>query len=228
MLKKLPFIFALAGATLSATSAQALSIVFRPGDAGADPVGDTTIIEYFDTPVVPNGTSYNGGVGIYSGTTSDAAQPAFWSSGQYLGVQNDQDPLGNFVSFSITVPKTQVLSFVLGSLDTYNQVILKFLKSPDVVLDGSAIIGRPSNYLDGITGDQKIALTNGRVFYHTDGLVPLDAIVGAEFRSFGADAFEIDNISIATPEPATWGMMIFAAGMAGTALRRRRNRTAIA
>ncbi|KAB7648044.1 PEP-CTERM sorting domain-containing protein [Polymorphobacter fuscus] len=119
----------------------------------------------------------------------------------------------------------QVLSFVIGSLDTYNQVILHFASGGSMQLDGYQIVGQGPNFLDGISGDQLIAATNGRVFFDTQGL---DTITGFELRSLGANAFEIDNISIAAPEPATWGMMILAAGMAGVALRRRRTRPAMA
>ncbi|NJC08766.1 hypothetical protein GGQ62_001764 [Polymorphobacter fuscus] len=186
----------------------------------------TTLFEDFESYAV--GASYGGGAQVFAppSTPGFAAVPAFGSSDNYLGVQNNLNPAGNVVSSAtIGIPGMQVLSFVIGSLDTYNQVILHFASGGSMQLDGYQIVGQGPNFLDGISGDQLIAATNGRVFFDTQGL---DTITGFELRSLGANAFEIDNISIAAPEPATWGMMILAAGMAGVALRRRRTRPAMA
>lgn len=213
MLKKLPFIIAFASVALGASSAQALSITYNAG-AAATNLGGTSIFENFDA--LTPGTPYGGGNAIFANSVSGfAARPAFGSTGNFLAVQAN-----NTSSVTIAVPKVQVLSFVIGSLDTYNRVVLKFLTGPDVILDGAGIIaGAIAN------GNQVLPQTNGRVFYDTQGL---NSIVGFQLTSFGRNAFEIDNVSIAVPEPATWGMMILTAGIAGTALRRRRNRSAMA
>ena len=39
----------------------------------------------------------------------------------------------------------------------------------------------------------------------------------------GQNAFELDTVSGAVPEPATWGLLIIGMGMTGAAMRRRRN-----
>lgn len=221
MLKKLPFIIAFASVALGATSAQALSISYSAGAAASNLQG-TTIFQDFNS--LTPGQPFGSGLAVHGPTTDGlGAVPAFGSSGNYLAVR-----ASNTSSVTLSVPFVQVLSFVIGSLDDFNQVTLKFASgAPNLVLKGSAIINQPVNYLDGVAvnGNQFIALTNGRVFYDTQGL---DSIVGFELTSIGKNAFEIDNVSIAVPEPATWGMMILAAGMAGTALRRRRNRAAMA
>lgn len=220
MLKKVSLTVAFAGAMLGATAANAslsLSIDFVPGAAmQVDNYRGGQLVEDFEdeTP----GAAYGGGLAIFANSVpGQAARPAFHSTGNFLAVQAN-----NTSSVTITVPQTQMLSFIIGSLDTYNQLILYFLNSDPITLDGSQII---APFLTQANGNQVSPNTNGRVFYDTLGT---DSIVGFELTSFGSNAFEIDNVVVAAPEPATWGMMILAAGMAGAALRRRRNHNAMA
>lgn len=216
MLKNLSLTLALAGAALiSAAPAQALSVQFNGGSSSLQ---GTTIFEDFNS--APLG-AYGGGNGVFAGSVGGiAARPAFDSTGNFLAVQNGQTS-----SVTLGIPNVQVLSFVIGSLDGFNEVVLNFLTGPSRTLTGLEVItGNPlDSGLPG-NGNQFSTATNGRVFYDTQGL---DSIVSFSLISRGT-AFEIDNISTAVPEPATWGMMILAAGMAGTALRRRRNRGAMA
>jgi PEP-CTERM motif len=226
MLKQMSIIMVFAGTALASAPANALtidqlSIDFIPGDQ-LQSLRGTVIVEDFEDEIP--GQPYGGGLAIFADTVAgQAARPAFGlSTGNFLAVQANQSsaisttPADPAFSVSILIPKTQVLSFVIGSLDSYNQVILRFLSGAVLTLDGNEIVtpfGTPAN------GNQTSAATNGRVFYDTLGL---DSIIGATFTSNGLNAFEIDNISVAAPEPATWGMMFLAAGMAGAALRRRR------
>lgn len=213
MLKKLPIMIAFASAALAGAapaSALTLSIDFIPGDQTQSLRG-LAIVEDFEDE--EPGTSYGGGFAIFADTIpNQAARPAFGlSTGNFLAVQADQTS-----SITINVPLTQALSFVIGSLDSYNRVVLNFLSGAQLILNGAEIVspfGSPAN------GNQTEASTNGRVFYDTLGT---DSITSFTLSSIGINAFEIDDIAVAAPEPATWGMMILAAGMAGTALRRRR------
>ena len=219
MMKKLSLTAAFIGAALSATSAQALSVWFN-GGAAATNLGTTTIFEDFEDETA--GTPTEGAIEIFNSSISGiTARPAFGSTGNYLGVQAN-----NTSSLSFTLPGVQVLSFVIGSLDWYNEVVLNFKSGGSRTLTGLEIItgnladsGLPAN------GNQTSAATNGRVFYDMGGS---DWITGVSLRSIGSNAFEVDNFSTAVPEPATWGMMILAAGMAGAALRRRRTQDAMA
>jgi PEP-CTERM motif len=213
MLKRMPIILAIAGATLAgAAPANALSLVidFIPGDQPQSLRGLAIVEDFEDeTPGAP----YGGGLAIFANSVAgQAARPAFGlSTGNFLAVQ-----AGQTSSITITVPQTQALSFVIGSLDSYNRVVLNFLSGASVLLDGAAIVspfGSPAN------GNQTAAATNGRVFYDTLGT---DSITSFTLSSIGLNAFEIDDIAVAAPEPATWGMMLLATGMAGAVLRRRR------
>jgi hypothetical protein len=206
MLKKLPIIIALAGAALGASSAQAALSINFVGGAAASNLGGTAIVESFNGFNV--GDSFGGGLQIQGPPSNGTgAVPAFGSSGNYLSVQN-----GQASSYTILVPLARTVSFVIGSLDTFNRVILERLNGPDIILNGSQITNGTQD-----DGNQVMPTTNGRLFY-TDNS---DYFTGVRFASFGT-AFEIDNISVAAPEPATWGMMLLAVGMAGAALRRRR------
>ena len=74
-------------------------------------------------------------------------------------------------------------------------------------------------------------------FEGTDGTVfdelRLQSISGKKFNNYGYDQLILDNITLsavtsAVPEPATWAMMITGFGLAGSAIRRRRQQVAMA
>ena len=118
-------------------------------------------------------------------------------------------------SATITFDKLmKSISFDWGSIDTYNTLTI-------TLADGfqHVIIGNPGG------GDQSSALTNGRYYAVWDGS---NAIKSVTFAS-SANSFEVDALSgSAVPEPATWAMMITGFGLAGAAIRRRRNILAVA
>ena len=106
------------------------------------------------------------------------------------------------------------ISFDWGSIDTYNTLTI-------TLADGTThnIPGNPGG------GDQHSALNNGRYFAVWDGT---NAIKSVTFAS-SSNSFEVDALSgSAVPEPATWAMMITGFGLAGAAIRRRRNILAVA
>ncbi len=220
MLNKMPLAIAVAGlALLGAAPANALAVTWKPGALATNLMG-TALIETFEDETV--GDAYEGGLAIFdSSVPGIAARPAFGSTGNYLAVQGN-----NTSSITIAVPQAQVLSFVIGSLDFYNEVVINFASGASRVLTGLEIItGNAGDSGASGTGDQSSPSTNGRVFYDTQGL---DSIIGFSLTSIGSNAFEVDNISVAAPEPATWGMMLLTAGIAGASLRRRRNRASFA
>lgn len=133
---------------------------------------------------------------------------------KYLAVQS-----GGLFTVNFNAP-VAVFSFVFGTLDTYNTLRLFFNDGTSQLRTGAEIIGvantapNPSTYN-----------FTGRVTYDTAGQ---STITGAQFGSTGFDAFEIDGLAAAVPEPATWGMMIVGFGLAGAALRTRRRKVTFA
>lgn len=67
--------------------------------------------------------------------------------------------------------------------------------------------------------------------YNKNGLL-ISAANGPAIKSLtfsaGSNSFEVDNIAVAVPEPATWGMMILGFGLMGAAMRRRSTKISFA
>ena len=199
-----------------ATPAHALSIAFDssgvvPAYAGA------TLLEGFDeTPVPSNGLKFKefketpgvqgtskGSVRVYANSVLNHALKPTNAVGQFLSIGAFDEG-----KYTLSLVNIQVLSFLVGSLDTYNSVTLRNT-------DGSVFKKFDGSSLAGLTGTGQ----SGRVTYDFQG-TKLGSIVFASSQA----AFEIDQIYSAAPEPATWGMMILGFGMAGGALRRPRGR----
>ena len=116
-------------------------------------------------------------------------------------------------SYTVQFAATNLFAFVLGSLDTYNTLTLRYEDGSSQAYAGGQII----NDLSFPSGDQISGETNGVVSYRvTSG----PRLTGATFTS-SANSFEFDNLAAAVPEPATWAMMIGGFGMIGAASRRR-------
>lgn len=188
-----------------AGSAQAATTIGFTGGGSTLPV-NTFVFQGFDTfaPGAMIGTNAY----ALNTNTGSSVRPAFGSTGNYAAVLDG----GNY---SINFGPTNLFSFVIGSLDTFNQLVLRYSDGTAVTYTGGAIVNDPS--LDN-PGNRTIAETNGVVTYTvTSG----PSITGATFLSAGGNAFEFDNLSAAVPEPAAWGMMILGFGLIGGALRRR-------
>jgi hypothetical protein len=193
--------------------ASAATMVSFNGGSGALPA-NATIVEDFEsfapgTPgaaIGPNSYVYNDSVG------SQSARPAFGSTGNFATVLTGG-------SYSIDFGPTTAFSFVLGSLDTYNTLTLKYENGTSQAYIGGQII----NDLSFPSGNQISGETNGVVTY---SVATGPRIVGAVFQS-SQNSFEVDNLAVgAVPEPAAWAMMIGGFGLIG-AVSRRRNRQAI-
>ena len=210
------FVALLAGATAVAVaaSASAATTVSFNGGSGALPA-NATIVEDFEsfapgTPgaaIGPNAFVYNDSV------SGQSARPAFGSTGNFATVLSGG-------SYSIDFGPTKAFSFVLGSLDTYNTLTLKYENGTSQSYIGGQII----NDLTFPSGNQISGETNGVVTYSA---ASGPRIVGAVFQS-SQNSFEVDNLATgAVPEPATWAMMIGGFGLVG-AVSRRRSRQAVA
>ena len=196
-------------AAMSAVPAFAVTTVSFAGGSGALPANVTTIQDFEalagGTPgaaIGPNAFVYDNSVGGAS------ARPAFGSSGNFATVLTNG-------SYTISFGATDVFAFVLGSLDTYNGLTLKYEDGSSQLYAGGQII----NDLSFPSGNQISGETNGVVAYRvTSG----PRLTGAVFTS-SANSFEFDNLSVAAvPEPATWALMIGGFGMVGGAMRRRK------
>lgn len=133
--------------------------------------------------------------------------------GNYLAVEN-----GSYtVSFSAPL---QFFSFIFGSLDSYNTLTLNFAGGGSLLLTGAQILTGSTSTPVGPFN----STVNGRVNYDAQGGA---GITSAVFGS-AQQAFEIDSLAGAVPEPAMWGMMILGFGAVGYSLRLRRRRTGLA
>jgi hypothetical protein len=170
------------------------AVGFEGGAVGSHPAGATgdAVIEQGSVP-------------------NDHLAPIPGSTNKYLAISAGG-------AYTISFAPAQVFSFVLGSIDSYNQVRLSFSDGSFQDLIGQGIIGAT-----GLTGAPNYGLS-GRVTYDMGGGA---SIVGAVFTS-GQAAFEIDDLVTAAPEPATWGMMILGFGLAGAQLRSRRRSAKLA
>lgn len=196
------------GALAVAFPAQAAVVIdYTPGLSPPPP--GLTVIEDFEgfAPLASIGTNANAYNASISGT---AAKPAFNSTGNFGAVLAGGE-------YTKTFAATSIFSFVLGSLDSYNELTLFFADGTFAIYSGSAINAGPV-----ADGNQAGSGTNGRVTYTVDGLSPL--ITGAKFRSIGSNAFEFDNLAVAAvPEPSTWLMMLMGFAAVGFSMRRKQN-----
>ena len=231
----------IAGATVAAAAAavpaQAAPVIFfTPGVYNFSAVPYTTsnsVFESFEAPAqtVGNAPVFNanesgtGTLRVQSGnipnTTADP-DPANVGGTQYLAIGANNGTTSTF-TYAFTTP-VQFLSFILGSLDTYNSLTLNFVGGGSQTYLGGQIIGAATpGAIPGVNGNGN-STVGGRVSYDAQGGA---SIASATFGSTFA-AFEIDALASAVPEPGSWALMIFGVGMAGASLRTRRRKVTFA
>ncbi|HEX3367289.1 PEPxxWA-CTERM sorting domain-containing protein [Phenylobacterium sp.] len=108
--------------------------------------------------------------------------------------------------------------FYMGSPDDFNGMSFTFVDTSNqaVTLNGQAIWGgNPQG-----NGDQSEGFT---VSYHFD-----TAVKSITFTSGNQNAFEFDKLAGGVPEPASWALMMLGFGGAGSILRSKRRRQAVA
>ncbi|MDO9430478.1 MAG: PEPxxWA-CTERM sorting domain-containing protein, partial [Phenylobacterium sp.] len=207
--------FAVAGAANAAITTSILG----DGSYGSYVGAGQTMVQDFDAALAPGyifGTTNPFFIGTGSANGLYAEPPG--TPGNYIAVQsaNGTDgsatltSLGGFTNFSL----------FMGSPDTYNSITFTFFNAPSVTLSGTQISN--GGTLFPTTGDQSLAY---RVNFYFGG----DVAKSVTLQSIGQNAYESDGWAVsAVPEPATWAMMITGFGLAGAAIRRRRNILAVA
>lgn len=193
-----------------AVPASAATIVSFDAGSGSLPAGFTTFQDFeSEAPGASIGTN----AFVFADSVDGvAARPAFGSTGNFGAVQGGG-------SYTVNFGPASAVSFVLGSLDTYNTLTLLYEDGTSQDYVGGQII----NDLSFPSGNQISGETNGVVTYNvTSG----PKLVGLTFTS-SSNSFEFDNLAVpaAVPEPAVWGMMIAGFGLVGMASRRRNRMT---
>lgn len=195
-------------AVVLALPASATTMVSFHGGSGALPA-NASIVEDFESfaPGTPGGAIGPSAFVYNDSVSGQSARPAFGSTGNFASVLTGGAYIADF-------GPTKAFSFVLGSLDTYNTLTLKYENGTSQAYIGGQII----NDLSFPSGNQISGETNGVVTF-TAATGP--RIVGAVFQS-SQNSFEFDNLATgAVPEPATWALMIGGFGLIGAASRRR-------
>jgi hypothetical protein len=146
-----------------------------------------------------------GGVVENSTLSGQYAQPAFDST-PYFAIQ------ANTTEDILYSSARNSFSLLVGSVDTYNTF--------EFLLNGASI--------GTLTGDNIVAPASGnqaQSYYVTFSGQLFDEVI---LGTGSTNALEIDNISAAVPEPATWAMMILGFfGVGFMAFRRKQNEPAL-
>ena len=202
----------LAAASLAATTmlvagpaSSAVLFSFDPGDPSPS-AGYAVIDDFDDASGITGGLNYEiktppaDGNGAPPANSNPSGTP-------YLSVKG-----GGFatIDFDYAVQRFQ---FDWGSIDTYNT--LTIYKQGG----GSLVVVPGGNFPNLANGNQASPGTNG--------LFSVFGSAGERFTGIRLDSstnsFEIDNLAVAVPEPATWAMMILGFGGVGSLIRRRKH-----
>ncbi len=180
-------------------SAGAMTITSSTNGPDTGPAGNQHVIDDFNSAAGLSGT-----YSLVSGSVSGQYAAPFQDATQYLAVR-----AGQTASLAIS-PAVKSLSFYWGSIDTYNTVTF-FSGSTQVgSFNGSQIPAAPAD------GSQGNPVNNRRVNFSFDG-----AEVSSVQFSSSQNAFELDTVAAAVPEPATWVMLLAGFGLVGMTARRR-------
>jgi hypothetical protein len=213
-MKKLLTASALAIGFMAGAAQAAPVITFTGGGSG--PAAGTSVFQGFD---VAAGTTIGTNTKVYSASMPLPSAP---SASRPTGATGNYAATGANGSYTISFAASKIFSFVIGSLDSYNEVVLRYTDGSlagDYL--GAQIIGATTQSgAAGFTfGSTTSATNNGLVTFTETGPLSLGSV---QFLSGSTDSFEYDTLSASgVPEPAAWGMMILGFGMVGGAMRRR-------
>ncbi|HEY0649235.1 PEPxxWA-CTERM sorting domain-containing protein [Phenylobacterium sp.] len=206
-MKKLLAAASLAASTMlvAGPASSAVLFSFDPGDPSPS-AGFVVIDDFDDASGISGGVNYEIKTPPADGNGAPPAN-SVPSGTSYLSVKG-----GGFatIDFAAAVGRFQ---FDWGSIDTYNT--LTIYKQGG----GSLVVVPGGNFPNLANGNQALPGTNGLFTVFGDA--------GERFTGIRLDSsqnsFEIDNLAVAVPEPATWGMMILGFAGMGAVIRRRRH-----
>lgn len=207
------FVVALALAALPLSANAAITLGITPGNAVY--AGPTTTYDFDSAAKTP---TVLGGAVVSGSLSGQYAQP-LGSTGKYLTI-SPADGSPATLDFSPFAAAVSSISFIWGSVDTYNSV--QVLSAANTVL--ATFTG--SNVSTLANGDQTAPLTNPFVKLSFTGA---DQSLARKLRFISTgNAFEVDNfvLTAAIPEASTWGLMVAGFGIVGAAARRRRRSVA--
>lgn len=189
----------LAAALVAAAPLSAMTIVASSNgpDAGA-PAGQH-VIDNFDTAA-----GLSGNYALVTGSSSGQYAAPFEDETQYLTVFGGQS-----ASLAIS-PAAKGLSFYWGSIDAYNTV--SFYSGATLVASftGDQVPAAPAD------GSQGNPVNNRRVTFDFQGA----SVDRVQFAS-SQNSFELDTVTAAVPEPASWALLVVGFGLVGVSARRR-------
>lgn len=196
--------------TILAAAPASAAVVFTFTDGPAhSPTAGFTVVDTFDTTAGLVGSNFQTKVppADSSGAPPANSSPAGTS---YLSVLG-----GGSATYAFAGPVTG-FQFDWGSLDSYNTLTFVSTAGLTTVIPGTTFTN-PAN------GDQHAAGTNG--------LFTVAGNAGETFSSVtfasSQNSFEVDNLAVSVPEPASWALMIVGFGLAGGMVRaKRRNQGA--
>jgi len=202
---------AFATVAIAGSANAAVSVSYTSDDLNL-PAGQTMVWDFDGLEAAGYSVSTTGTVSYYNGADglqSGVAAPPPGDLTTYASV------LGGG-SLTLSTPAIKLLSVYMGSPDAYNSIRFNFSDNTSELLNGTQLAG------GAFGGNQSV----GRRMTYTFGDKTVTSVVFASAQN----SFEFDNIATisAVPEPATWAMMIMGFGLAGSAVRNSRRKTAAA
>jgi hypothetical protein len=210
------FAAAVAVATTVAAAGAASAATFSFTGGASSPEAGFVVIDDFQT--APSNLTTTGPVQILTATSTLGADP--FNAPVELG--NSFLSVEQGGSATLTLGDHSNFEFDWGSVDTYNTLVIYSVIGG--VTHSYTIIPPHGTLLPPANGIQNIAATNG-----------LFKVTGAKGEVFtkmvltsSQNSFEIDNVAVSVPEPASWALMIMGFGATGALLRSKRRQAVAA
>src|ERR1700722_18291327 len=189
------FIAMLGAVSAFALAGHASAAVMYTFDGGApSPSAGYVVVDNFNTSLSNAFVTATGSGVIHApGSDGTGAQPAnsIPCCTPYLTVTG-----GGSETLTFAHP-VEAVQFDWGSVDSYNTLTIDYTPASTIGVGGS-VVAPPAN------GDQSAAATNVRFTVFGTGGSTITSIT----LTSTSNSFEIDNLSVAVPEPASWALML--------------------
>jgi hypothetical protein len=199
-----------ASALLAAVPASAAVVFTFTAGPAHSPTSGFTVIDTFDTTAGLTGSNFQIKVPPADGSGAPPANSSPAGTA-YLSVLG-----GGSATFTFGAG-VRAFQFDWGSVDSYNTLTINSSGGSPIVIPGLS-------FPNAADGNQTAPGTNG--------LFTVTGNAGETFTSVtfasSQNSFEVDNLAVGVPEPATWGMMILGFGLAGGMMRAKRRVAATA